>query len=115
MCALNHGTMYAIYAPFIQWIINYKTDMEFGYGGKHGAYQPHVVRGPTTHPPPPTADPAGASAAALASPPAHAPSATPESSRVAAHRGKKENVLIRGLKTLISMCRSNNALICKSH
>jgi hypothetical protein len=24
--ALNHGTMYAIYAPFIQWIINYKTD-----------------------------------------------------------------------------------------
>jgi hypothetical protein len=31
MFALNHGTMYAIYAPFIQRIINYKTDMEFGY------------------------------------------------------------------------------------
>jgi hypothetical protein len=31
MFALNHGTMYTIYAPFIQWIINYKTDMEFGY------------------------------------------------------------------------------------
>jgi hypothetical protein len=38
MFALNHGTMYAIYAPFIQRIINYKTDMEFGYDGKHGAY-----------------------------------------------------------------------------
>jgi hypothetical protein len=35
--ALNHGTMYAIYAPFIQRIINYKTDREFGYDGKHGA------------------------------------------------------------------------------
>jgi hypothetical protein len=29
--------------------------MEFGYDGKHGAYQPHVVRGPTVLPPPPTA------------------------------------------------------------
>jgi hypothetical protein len=38
MFALNHGTMYVIYASFIQWIINYKTDMEFGYDGKHGAY-----------------------------------------------------------------------------
>jgi hypothetical protein len=36
--SLNHGTMYAIYAPFIQRINNYKTDMEFGYDGHHGAY-----------------------------------------------------------------------------
>jgi hypothetical protein len=48
MFALNHGTKYALYAPFIQRIINYKTDMEFGYDGKHGAYQPHVIRGPAT-------------------------------------------------------------------
>jgi hypothetical protein len=48
MLILNHGTMYAIYALFIQRIINYKTDMEFGYDGKHGAYQPHVIRGPAT-------------------------------------------------------------------
>jgi hypothetical protein len=43
MFTLNHVTMYAIYASFIQWIINYKTDMEFGYDGKHGAYQPHII------------------------------------------------------------------------
>jgi hypothetical protein len=34
MFMLNHGTTYVIYAPYIQRIINYKTDMEFGYNGK---------------------------------------------------------------------------------
>jgi hypothetical protein len=66
----------------------------------------------------------GTSAAAPASP-ARAPSppamsrratlATPESSRAATHRGKKQNILFKGLKTLISMCHSNDALICESH
>jgi hypothetical protein len=115
MFALNHGTMYAIYAPFIQRIINYKTDMEFGYDGKHGAYQPHIVWGPTTPPPPPVADPAGASAIAPTSPPTRPSSAAPELSRVVARRVKKQNVLVWGLTTLISMCRSNNALIRESH
>jgi hypothetical protein len=49
------------------------------------------------------------------SPPARAPSTAPESSRAAAHRGKNQNVLVWGLKILISMCRSNDALIRKSH
>jgi hypothetical protein len=86
--------MYAIYAPFIQRIINYKTDMEFGYDGQHGAYQPHIIHGPVVPPPPPVTDPMGPSATAPASPPACQPSAAPESSRVAACRGKKQNVLI---------------------
>jgi hypothetical protein len=38
MYMLNHGTQYVIYAPYIQRIINYKTEMDFGYDGKHGAY-----------------------------------------------------------------------------
>jgi hypothetical protein len=84
MFALNHGTMYAIYAPFIQRIINYKTYTEFGYDGQQGAYQPHIVRGPTVPPPPPAADPVGPSAAAPASPHARAPLAAPKSSRAAA-------------------------------
>jgi hypothetical protein len=84
MFALSHGTMYAIYAPFIQWIINYKTDMEFGYDGKHGPYQPHAIWGPIPLPPPPAVDPMGASAAAPASPPAREPSPAPESSRATA-------------------------------
>jgi hypothetical protein len=113
-----------IYAPYIQRIINYKTSMEFGYDGKHGAYQPHVVRGPVVPPPPPVTADAGTLAAAPASPPAHAPSppvrqlapsATPESSHATTCRGKKQNILVKGLKTLISMCRSNDALIHKSH
>jgi hypothetical protein len=87
--------------------------MRFGYDRKHGAYQPHVIRGPTT--PPPNADPADPSDAAPASHPARAPSAAPESSHVAARRGKKQNVLIWGLKTLISLCCSNDAPICESH
>jgi hypothetical protein len=29
--------------------------------------------------------------------------------------GKKQNILVKGLKTLISMCRSNDALIRESH
>jgi hypothetical protein len=94
MFALNHGTMYSIYAPFIQQIINYKTDMEFGYDRHHGAYQPHIVWGPVVPPPPSAPDPVGPSAAPPASPPTHAPSAAPESSRAATHRGKKQNVLI---------------------
>jgi hypothetical protein len=117
MFVLNHGTQYAIYAPYIQRIINYKTDLEFGYDSKHGAYQPHVIRGPAVPPPPPTATAAtGPSAAAPASPPARAPSlAAPQSSRAATHRGKKQNILIKGLKTLVSICRSNDALVRESH
>jgi hypothetical protein len=95
MFVLNHGSQYAIYALYIQRIINYKTDMEFGYDGKHGAYQPHVVRGPVVPPPPPTAVVAGPSAAAPTFPPARAPSsATPDSSRAATHGGKKQNILV---------------------
>jgi hypothetical protein len=118
MFVLNHGTQYAIYAPYIQRIINYKMDMEFGYDGKHGAYQPHVVRGPAVPPPPPvtTATAVGPSATSPASPPAHAPSsAALESSRAATHRRKKQNILVKGLKTLVSMCRSNDAYICESY
>jgi hypothetical protein len=116
MFVLNHGTQYAIYAPYIQRIINYKTDMEFHYDGKHGAYQTHVVRGPTVPPPPLAAAAAtGPSAIAPASPPIRAPSAAPQSSHAATRRGKKQNVLIHGLKTLISMYRSNDALIRESH
>jgi hypothetical protein len=105
--------------------------MELWYDGKHGAYQPQIVRAPTVPAPPPAAAATGTSAAAhdslpvnARSPPAgarappasrHAPSATPESSRATTHRGKKQNILIRGLKTLISMCRSNDALIHESH
>jgi hypothetical protein len=76
--------MYVIYAPFIQGIINYKADREFGHDGKHGAYQPHIVRGCTVPPPPLVVDPAGTSAATLASPTTRAPSAPPESSHAAA-------------------------------
>jgi hypothetical protein len=92
-------------------------DMEFGYDGKHGAYQPHIVRGPVVPPPPPpiATTAMGPSATAPASPPVRAPSATLESSRATAHQGKKQNVLVRGLKILISMCRSNDALIRESH
>jgi hypothetical protein len=34
---LKHGSSYVIYAPYIQKIINSKTDMEFQYDGDHGA------------------------------------------------------------------------------
>jgi hypothetical protein len=128
MNMLTHGAQYVIYAPYIQMIINFKTQMEFGYDGKHGAYQPHIIRDVVVPPSPPAAAAAGTSAAAHGSPPAaspardcapparrHAPSPTPESSRAATHRGKKQNILVKGLKTLISMCRSNDALICESH
>jgi hypothetical protein len=128
MYMLNHGAQYMIYAPYIQRIVNFKTKMEFGYDGKHGAYQPHIVRAPTIPPSPPTVAIVGTFAAAHGSspvaspagaraPPAsgHAPSATPKSSKVVTHRGKKQNILVKGLKTLISMCRSNDALICESH
>jgi hypothetical protein len=125
MFMLIRGTMYVIYAPYIQRIINYKADMEFGYDENLGAYQPHIIWGPVD-PPPPHATAAGTLAAAPASSPTRAPSppptvsrpapsATPKSSRVATHRGKKQNILVKGLKTLISMCRSNNALIRESH
>jgi hypothetical protein len=92
--------------------------MEFGYDGRHGPYQPHLVRAPVS--PPPLAVVAatvGTSVVASASPLARrpAPSAAPESSRVTTHIGKKQNILIKGLKTLISMCRSNDALIYESH
>jgi hypothetical protein len=117
MYVLNHGTQYAIFAPYILRIINYKTVMEFVYYGKDKAYQPHLVQASAVPPPPPTAATMGPSAAAPASPPASqpAPSATPESSRAATCQGKKQNILIKGLKTLISMCCSNDALIRESH
>jgi hypothetical protein len=76
-------------------------------------------------PPPPTTTVVGTSAAAPTSPPAHAPSpppasrpapsAAPKSSRAITCHGKKQNILVKGLKALISMCRSNDALIRKSH
>jgi hypothetical protein len=117
MNMLTHGAQYVIYAPYIQRIINFKTEMKFWYDGKHGAYQSHIVRDPAISPPsrvaamgtsatahgfPPAASPARARA-----PPAHRheASAVPESSRAATHRGKKQNILIKGLKTLISTCR----------
>jgi hypothetical protein len=112
---LQHGTTYVIYASYIQRIINYKTDMKFIYDGEHVAYQPHVIRGPVD-PPPPAAAAAGTSAADPTSPAVSrpAPSAAPELSSVATHCGKKQNILIKGLKTWISMCRFNDALICES-
>jgi hypothetical protein len=89
--------------------------MEFGYDGKHGPYQLHLVRAPAA--PPPPAATVGTFAATPASLPASrpTPSAAPESSRGATRRGKKQNILIKGLKTLISMCHSNNTLICEPH
>jgi hypothetical protein len=98
--------------------------MEFVYDGKHGAYQPHIVRAPTV-PPPPIAAAMGPSALAHDSPPTSArpPPASSrqalstalKSSHAATHRGKKQNILIKGLKTLISMCHSNDTLIHESH
>jgi hypothetical protein len=69
---------------------------------------------------------AGTSVASPASHPARAPStppdasrpaplAAPELSRAATHCGKKQNILVKGLRTLTSMCRSNDALIRESH
>jgi hypothetical protein len=115
MFMLNHETTYVIYAAYIQRIINCKTDMEFGYDRKHGAYQPHVVQGHAIPSPPPVAAAASTSTISPASPPARAPSAAPESSRAATHQDKKQYILIKGLKTLISMCRSKDALIHESH
>jgi hypothetical protein len=112
------------YAAYIQRIINYKADMEFGYDGKHGAYLPHIVWGPTVPSPPPATAAVGTSATTPASSPAYAPSpavrrptpsAAPESSCAATHWGKKQSILISGLKTLISMSHSNDALIRESH
>jgi hypothetical protein len=129
MNMLTHGAQYVIYAPYIQRIINFKTEMEFGYDGKHGAYQPHIIRAPGVPPPsPPAAAAVGTSIAAHGYPPAtspacarpppacrHAPSTAPESSRAATRRTKKQNILVKGLKTLISMCRCNDAFIRESH
>jgi hypothetical protein len=50
---LNHGAQYVIYAPYIQRIINFKTEMEFEYDDKNGAYQLHIVRAPVVPPPSP--------------------------------------------------------------
>jgi hypothetical protein len=128
MNMLTHVAQYVIYAPYIQKIINYKTEMEFGYDGKRGAYQPHIVRAPAIPPSPPTDAAASTSTAAHGSPPAtsptrdrappahrHAPSAAPESYRAATRWGKKQNILVKGLKTLISMCHYNDALIRESY
>jgi hypothetical protein len=91
--------------------------MEFGYDGKHGAYQ--------LPPPPPVVATVGTSVVAPTSPPTRSssppaasrptPSAAPKVCRAATHWGKKQNILVKGLKTLISMCCSNDALICESH
>jgi hypothetical protein len=93
--------------------------------GRHGAYQSHIGRAPAVPPPsPPAAAATGTSAAAQDSPPAgtrappasrHVPSVAPESSRAATRRGKKQNILIKGLKTLVSMCHSNDTLIHECH
>jgi hypothetical protein len=129
MNMLTHGAQYVIYASYIQRNINYKIKLEFGYDGKHGAYQPHIVRALVVPSPSPVAATAmGTSTAAHGSPPTaslvgacappasrHAPSAAPESSRATTHWGKKQNIFVKGLKTLISMCHSNDALICESH
>jgi hypothetical protein len=107
---LKHGSSFVIYAPYIQKIINSKTDMEFQYDGDHGSYQPQLVKTQHTSPPP-AASPTGAHVPPTSG---QSPSSTLESSRAATHQGKKQNILIKGLKTLISMCRSNDALIRKS-
>jgi hypothetical protein len=65
--------------------------MDFGYDGKHGAYQPHIVKAPIVPPPSSStlahdSPPTGARAPPTSG---HAPSAAPESSRVVSHRGKK--------------------------
>jgi hypothetical protein len=124
---LNHGAQYVIYAPYIQRIINFKTEMEFEYDDKNGAYQPHIVRAPVVPPPSPPAVVATGTSVTAHGPPnsptgvrvppasGHAPLAAPESFRVGTYRGKKQNILVKGLKTLISMCHSNDALIRKSH
>jgi hypothetical protein len=114
---LNHRAQYVIYAPYIQRIINYTTEMEFGYDGKHEAYQPHIVRAPTVPPPSSSVVAHDSPPASARTPPAsrHAPLATPESSRAATHWGKKQNILIKGLKNLISMCHSNDGPIHESH
>jgi hypothetical protein len=107
----KHGSSYVIYAPYIQKIINSKMDIKFQYDGDHSAYIPQLVWTPHTSPPT-AASPTGARA-----PPAsgHAPSGAPESSRASTHRGKKQNILVKCLKTLISMCRSNDTLIHESY
>jgi hypothetical protein len=95
---LKHGSSYVIYAPYIQKIINSKTGMEFQYDGGNGAYMPQLVQTPHTSPPAVATSRAGAHV-----PPArgHATSSTSESSRAIAHRGMKQNILVKGLKTII--------------
>jgi hypothetical protein len=114
MFMLQHGTTYVIYALYIQRIISFKTDMEFVYDGKNGAYQLYVIRG---HVDPSAAAPASPPARAPSPPPVStpAPSAALESSHATTRRGQKQNILIKGLKTLISMCHSNDTLIRESH
>jgi hypothetical protein len=112
---LKHGSSYVIYAPYIQKIINYKTDMEFEYDGDHSVYLPQLVRTPHTAP---SSAAATATTSSLAHDPpviGHVPISTPDSSRAASRRSKKQYILVKGLKTLISMCCSNNALIYESH
>jgi hypothetical protein len=61
----------------------------------------------------PDSPPARAPCPPTASKPA--PSSATELSRATTHRVKKQNVLVKGIKTLFSMCRSNDALIHLSH
>jgi hypothetical protein len=44
----------------------------------------------------------------------HVPIFAPESSRAASRQGKKQNIPVKGLKTIISLCHSNDALIRES-
>jgi hypothetical protein len=121
MYMLNYGSQYVIHAPYIQRIINFKTGMEFGYDGKHAAYQPHIVMASSSFsicccygslcccygsiccspcPPPPAA---------------HVSPYAPETSRSTTHRDKHGNIFIKDLKTLISMCQSNDVVVHESH
>jgi hypothetical protein len=114
---LKHRSFYVIYAPYIQKIINSKTDLEFHSDGDHGPYQPQLVRAPHLSSPPADDVVVATAPTGARVPPTrgHAPSSAPESSRATTRRGKKQNILLKGLKTLISMCRSNDTLIRESH
>jgi hypothetical protein len=77
---------------------------------------PQLVRTPHTSPPVAASLAVGSPIDVCAPPTSgHAPSSVPESSGAATSWGKKQSILIKGLKTLISMCCSNDTLIRESH
>jgi hypothetical protein len=63
----------------------------------------------------PSAAATGPSIAAHAPPAAHVSPYAPETSRATTHRDKHGNIFIKGLKTLISMCQSNDVVVHESH